>query len=186
LIVMNVVIEEAQAAEHSMLGDLLVRVYASLPGFPTPQEQPEYYATMRDVGALARRPGITLLVARSSMGDVLGGVVYIGDMREYGSGSAAPTIRDAAGFRWLGVDPDRRGLGIGKALAEACIERAKLAGRAQVVIHSTRAMRTAWSMYERLGFRRSPDLDFAQKGLAVYGFRLPLARASAGAVARHA
>ncbi len=35
-------------------------------------------------------------------------------------------------------------------------------------------MRTAWGLYERMGFARSEDLDFLQQGFPVFGFRLPL------------
>lgn len=38
----------------------------------------------------------------------------------------------------------------------------------------TKAMQSAWSMYGKLGFVRSEDLDFSQQDLAVYGFRLQL------------
>jgi DNA-binding HxlR family transcriptional regulator len=38
--------------------------------------------------------------------------------------------------------------------------------------NTTRAMETAWRMYEQLGFRRSPDLDFRQGNLEVFGFEL--------------
>jgi hypothetical protein len=43
-----------------------------------------------------------------------------------------------------------------------------------LIIHSTMAMQTAWKMYERLGFKRSEDLDFMQGELPVFGFRLLL------------
>lgn len=43
-----------------------------------------------------------------------------------------------------------------------------------MIIHSTMAMQTAWKMYEKLGFKRSVDLDFMQGDLPVYGFRLVL------------
>lgn len=74
----------------------------------------------------------------------------------------------------LAVDPDARGLGVGKALSMACIERARNLGKGKVVIHSTEAMKVAWGMYERLGFERALDLDFMQQKLKVYGFRLIL------------
>ena len=37
---------------------------------------------------------------------------------------------------------------------------------------SDEAMKIAWGMYEKLGFKRSDDLYFLQKGLPVFGFRL--------------
>ena len=38
-------------------------------------------------------------------------------------------------------------------------------------------METAWRMYEKTGFVRSPDLDFKQGELEVFGFRLKLSEA---------
>ena len=36
------------------------------------------------------------------------------------------------------------------------------------------AMKTAWKMYEKIGFKRSEELDFMQGNLQVFGFRLDL------------
>ncbi|HEX7112268.1 MAG TPA: GNAT family N-acetyltransferase [Mizugakiibacter sp.] len=171
----DLVIRELRAEESAALGRLMVEVYANLQGFPTPQEQPAYYAMLADIGAFARKPQAKVLVATTREGALLGGVVYFGDMAEYGSGGIATQIRDAAGFRLLGVDPRARGLGVGKALTLACIDLAKAAGHTQVILHTTRAMQQAWAMYERLGFKRSEDLDFLQAGFPVFGFRLRLA-----------
>jgi hypothetical protein len=35
-------------------------------------------------------------------------------------------------------------------------------------------MDVAWSLYTKIGFERSSDLDFSQEGLPVFGFRLML------------
>jgi hypothetical protein len=43
-----------------------------------------------------------------------------------------------------------------------------------MIIHTTKAMQTAWKMYEDIGFKRSIDLDFMQGELPVFGFRLTL------------
>lgn len=168
-----VLIREAHPDEYEALGLLLIAVYSQLEGFPTPREQPVYYRKLADVGGLAARKDVALLVA-STDGTLLGGVVYFGDMTEYGSGGSAPAERNAAGIRLLGVRSSTRGRGIGKALTQACIERARRQGRAQVILHTTEAMHAAWGLYVSLGFRRSDDLDFLQEGLPVFGFRLRL------------
>jgi ribosomal protein S18 acetylase RimI-like enzyme len=67
-------------------------------------------------------------------------------------------------------------MGIGKALTQFCVDEARRLGRAQVILHTTRAMQTAWGMYERMGFERFPEIDFQQGKLEVYGFRLALNR----------
>lgn len=165
-------IGDARPEEFEEAGQLLVRVYGALPGFPTPIEQPGYYAMLANVGQLTDRPKTRLLVARTSGGRIAGAVVYFGDMADYGA-STATQLRDASGIRLLGVGDEWRGHGVGKALTQACIDLARQAGHSQVVLHTTDAMKLAWGMYERLGFARSPDLDFVQ-GIQVYGFRKPL------------
>lgn len=172
-------VREARPDEHAAAGRLLVAVYAALPGFPSPQEQPGYYATLANVGTLAGRPGAQLLVAAGADGALAGVVVYFGDMAQYGSGGIATMLRDAAGIRLLAVDPARRGGGVGSLLTEACIARARAARCAQVVLHTTRAMPVAWRLYEQMGFVRDVALDFDQQGLPVHGFRLPLGPARA-------
>ncbi len=167
-------IRDLRPEESDALGRLLVEVYSSLDGFPTPAEQPQYYEMLANIGRFAERPGARVLVALTAEEELVGGVVCIGEMAEYGSGGTATSVKDASGIRLLAVSPHRRKLGAGKCLTRACIELARQAGHSQVILHSTQAMRTAWQMYEKLGFARSEDLDFSQMGLPVFGFRLRL------------
>jgi GNAT superfamily N-acetyltransferase len=129
---------------------------------------------LANIGAFARRPGARLLVATTDAGRLAGGVVYFGDMAEYGSGGIATSVRDASGIRLLGVDQRYRGAGVGRALTHACIDAARQQSRSQVILHTTGAMQIAWRMYEKLGFVRSHELDFLQNELPVFGFRLRL------------
>lgn len=168
-------VRDARPAEYAALGGLLVAAYAALPGFPTPVEQPAYYEMLAHVGRLTELPETRVLVAVDSAGELVGGVVYFGDMAYYGSGGIATSERDASGIRLLAVDPRFRGRGAGKALTRRCIELARARGHSQVVLHTTRSMSIAWGLYERLGFVRAEELDFAQHGLEVLGFRLKLA-----------
>jgi ribosomal protein S18 acetylase RimI-like enzyme len=161
--------------EFEALGALMVDVYSSLPGFPGADVQPAYYEMLAGIGGFSRKPATQVLVAVAADGALLGGVVYFSDMAQYGAGGTAGAVKNASGIRLLGVDPATRGLGVGKALALACIERARTNRHAEVVLHTTKAMQLAWAMYERLGFVRSDDLDFSQGALTVYGFRLRLA-----------
>ena len=167
-------IRPARAEELSVLGDLVADAYAALPGMPTPEEQPGYYAMVRDAPARAHNPAIKILAAVSPAGGLVGSADFIEDMAHYGSGGTATRRVGASGIRLLAVAPNARGLGIGKALTRHCIDAARALGRSAVLLHTTRAMETAWRMYEQLGFRRSPDLDFRQGALEVFGFELPL------------
>ena len=75
-------------------------------------------------------------------------------------------------IRFLGVDPESRGAGVGKALTNACLQLARDRGHPQVILHTTQVMRVAWNLYQKMGFERSADLDFVQEELPVFGFRL--------------
>jgi GNAT superfamily N-acetyltransferase len=166
-------IREARTDELEALGRLMVAVYSTLPGFPGPTEQPRYYELLAGIGRLSGTPATQLLVAVAD-DKLLGGIVYFSDMARYGAGGTASAERESSAFRLLAVDPAARGLGVGKALATHCIDLARAHHHRQVIIHTTAAMKVAWSMYEHLGFTRSPDLDFMQESLPVFGFRLAL------------
>ena len=152
----------------------MVDVYSHLDGFPTPAEQPRYYELLAGIGRFTEKPHARVLVAVSENEELVGGVVYFGDMAHYGSGGIATTVKDASGIRLLAVDPRFRNSGAGKALTHACIQLAREQGHSQVILHTTQAMRIAWGLYERLGFVRAEELDFLQEGFPVYGFRLQM------------
>lgn len=152
---------------------MIVDVYSALPGFPSRAKQPAYYETLAGAGRFGERPGAKVLVAVSGQ-QLLGGVVYLGDLAQYGVGVVAQE-HSASGMRLLGVAPEARGLGVGTALTNACIARARLHDHKQVILHTMPSMRSAWRLYEHLGFRRSPDLDFVQEAVQVFGFRYLLA-----------
>ena len=167
-------IREAYKDEYSIIGKLKVDVYSKLEGFPSIDEQPNYYDSLLHIEKFAELPKVKLLIAVSENVDIMGSVVYFGDMKYYGSGGTATEQKNAAGFRLLAVNCNYRGLGIGKALTLKCIDIAKSEQKEQLIIHSTEAMKIAWNMYDKLGFKRSKDLDFLQEELPVFGFRLQL------------
>ena len=167
-------VRNAFPEEFDEIGRKLVVVYSQLDDFPKETEQPEYYKMLAHIGELTKRPETELLVAVNTNGEIAGSVVYFSDMQYYGSGGTATLEKNASGFRLLGVDPAFRGKEVGKLLTLECIRRAKEKQNRQVIIHTTMAMQTAWKMYERIGFRRSEDLDFMQGELPVFGFRYKL------------
>ena len=168
-------IRPARPEEYDALGKMLVAAYAALPGMPSPDEQPDYYAMLANVGGRAAKPALTVFVAT----DDAGSTDFIDDMTQYGSGGTASAVTDAAGIRLLAVDDAYRGKGVGKELTRFCIERARAIGKNRLVLHTTRVMQAAWVMYEGLGFVRFPDIDFRQGNLDVFGFQLNLASAAA-------
>ncbi|HEX6935200.1 MAG TPA: GNAT family N-acetyltransferase, partial [Actinomycetes bacterium] len=76
-----------------------------------------------------------------------------------------------AEFRMLAVAPDARGRGVGGALAQWCVDRAREQGCTAVALSSLPEMQTAHRIYERMGFVRAPDRDWwpsQQTQLIVY------------------
>jgi len=167
-------IREALSHEHESLGQIMVKVYSQLDGFPSPEEQPQYYHKLANIGDLTKKPSTKIIVAISPEEQIMGGLVYFSDMKYYGSGGTATSQPHACGFRLLAVDAAARGLGIGKALTQYCLDLAKEENQKEMIIHSTKSMQVAWKMYEKIGFIRSEDLDFMQGELQVYGFRLTI------------
>ncbi len=167
-------IRDATPEEFKTLDQLMIKVYSQLESFPSPEEQPRYYDMLANIGNFTQKEATQLLIALSDDKQILGGVVYFGDMKHYGSGGTTTQMTDGSGIRLLAVDPSTRGQGIGKALTKACIKLAKEKGQSKVYLHTTKAMQTAWGMYERMGFERFPHLDFQQEELPVFGFQLKL------------
>ncbi|MFT5349582.1 MAG: ribosomal protein S18 acetylase RimI-like enzyme [Planctomycetota bacterium] len=170
----NITIREALPNEFSATGQLMIEVYSHLEGFPTRQEMPDYYEMLANVGSLTQQADTRLLVALSPDVELWGAVVYFGNMKDYASGGEDIDIDNASGIRLLAVDIKTRGMGVGRALTQACIEIAKASKHDQVVLHSTKLMKVAWAMYEKMGFKRSADLDFNLHGLSIFGFRLDI------------
>jgi len=170
----NLCIRDIRNDEFEALGQLMVDTYSKLAGFPTPNEQPDYYHMLANIGKFTEKKDTRVLVAVLPDQELAGGVVYFADMAEYGSGGIAPTIKNASGIRLLGVTPKCKSMGVGKALTNACIRMAKEKGHHEVILHTTQAMQIAWGLYRKLGFERSAELDFMQAGLPVFGFQLKL------------
>jgi GNAT superfamily N-acetyltransferase len=167
-------IRNAAPSEFEEIGRLMVSVYSQLEGFPKEAEQPDYFRALANAGAFTHKPDTVLLVAVSGENKIAGALVYFDNMIYYGSGGKATKEINASGFRLLAVDPSSRGQGIGRMLAEECVRRAREKKHHQLIIHTTMAMQTAWRMYEKMGFKRSGDLDFKQGDFPVFGFMLLL------------
>ena len=167
-----VAVRQAAADEHGVVGALTVEAYETLSGMPLGH----YRATLLDVAGRAEDADI--LVAVEPGGRILGAVTYVP-----GPHSAAAEFADAsaAGIRFLAVDPLARGRGIGCLLVTACVERAREAGRARLLLHTSHWMAAAIRLYERLGFVREPRLDWEpEPGVKLLGFAYQLRDPPAG------
>ena len=60
----------------------------------------------------------------------------------------------------LAVLPEFQGRGIGEALVRACLDRARADARERVYLDTTQWMESAQRLYQRIGFKRAPELDW--------------------------
>ena len=133
----------ARPEEFEAIGELTVVAYAALEG----EVDLEYEAELRDVARRARL--VEVMVAAEPDGTLLGTVTYVP-----GPGPFAEKERDdEAGFRMLAVAPWAQGRGVGRALVETVVGRARRDGRAGISILTRPTMRAAHHLYE---FTRFP------------------------------
>jgi len=157
-------IERAVPADFPRIAELTVGVYEG-----EDLVSPEYVPQLADVAGRADRAD--LLVARDPGGRIVGSVALVlaGD---FGEVTRSP---DEAAFRMLAVDAGARGQGVGEALVRTCLDRAREAGRARMVLSTARSMTAAHRLYERLGFRRLPERDWAPRpGIDLWVYALEL------------
>ena len=143
-------IREVRPEEYDALGDLTVAAYRS-----SGELDPGYLEHIHDVGA--RAAVCPVLVAVDASGRVLGGVTYVP-----GPGTPYSEVEreGEAGFRMLAVDPAAQGLGVGRRLVVACLERARRDGRHRDGPAHPAVDDAAHRLYESLGFRRDPERDW--------------------------
>ena len=147
--------------EYDAVGELTVEAYTH-DGFV----RGDYAMTLRAAADRAAKAELWVAADRDGL---LGTVTYcpVGSVyREIG--------RDDEGeFRMLGVAGRARGQGIGQALTERCIERTREQSLRRIVMSSANYMATAHRIYERLGFTRIPERDWAPiPGVDLYAFAL--------------
>ena len=106
--------------------------------------------------AIARTTGLAdggILLLATEDASILGSVVY-----------CAPGVvehplftAEQAYMRAMSVQPEARGRGAGRALAETCLARARTDGARVFALHTADVMRSARKLYAALGFEETSD-----------------------------
>jgi len=150
------------------LGEIVVRAYDAVGAL---EGDDEYLPELRDVARRVRE-AVVFAALDEADGTPLGCVTYVP-----GPDNAwAEHLRAGeASIRMLAVDPAAQGRGVGTALVEACLVRARADGRRAVFLHSLPVMTGAQRVYDRLGFRRVPERDWVFPDFLLMGFVLDLA-----------
>ena len=163
---MAILVRPAREDELRDVGTLTLDAYA-VDGFVTPESP--YAATLRDAAARAREA--ELYAAVDEEGTLLGTVTYCPEGSPY-----QEVAREGEGeFRMLAVSGQARRRGVAQALVRTCLRRSSELGYTAVALSSMPGQRPAHRLYERLGFRRAPELDWRpHPETPLLGFRLNL------------
>jgi ribosomal protein S18 acetylase RimI-like enzyme len=164
-------IRDARADELDTVASVMVAAYEEYIPPDATGDVLAYREEIRDVRS--RLAHATLIIATE--GDrILGAVTYFPDA---GADTHAGWPHGWAVIRLLAVHPTARGRGIGRALTDECIRRARASGARAVGLHTTVFMAVAREMYERMGFVRAPRFDFTpMPGILVMAYELILSR----------
>jgi ribosomal protein S18 acetylase RimI-like enzyme len=151
-----------RAPEADEVGELRVQAYEEL-GFLSASSA--YADTLRGLGS-----GGEVLVAEDA-GKVLGTVM----LQPWGPSSEVGRGPDEIEMRAFAVAPAAQGRGVGRALVDAAVRRARAAGHRHLVLSTQPAMRAAQRIYRAAGFERLPDRDWSPvPGLVLIAFGLRL------------
>lgn len=160
----DVEIREARDDELDIVASLAVDAYAEFAQGMSPDAWSQFAQNIANVRG--RLHDAEVLVAIRD-GKIVGTVTLYTEWRGAQAGSY--------GMRLLAVPPPERGQGVGQALMEHCIDRARADGKDRVVLTVTVEMESARELTERLGFRREPALDHEPApGVRVEGYALHL------------
>jgi len=159
-------VRRARPEDHEAIGEATVAAYEN---FLTGAED-FYVEHLRDAGSRDR--DAELWVAEDEQtGEVLGAVTLcpVGSpWREIGAD-------DEAEFRMLAVAPAAQRRGVGSALMDLVVRRAREDGAHGIVLSSLAEMSAAHRIYERQGFERVPDRDWSPvPGVDLIAFRKEL------------
>ncbi|TGB03577.1 GNAT family N-acetyltransferase [Halobacillus salinus] len=117
-----------------------------------------------------QQPGVELYIAEID-GDIVGSVALFPAKTDAYEGYVDEL--DYPELRVLAVDGSARGKGVGSALVQKCIDRAKAQGYHAIGLHTGEFMDEAMALYKRHGFERLPAHDFepANDGIIVKAFK---------------
>ena len=164
-------IRPAKASERQRALEITLEAYAEYSGVLRPTYWDSYREhivdTLTDLGVAEQ-----LVAATGS--SLLGTALYYQPGSSFSVEVAPAAVsQDCPEVRLVAVAPTGRGQGVGRALMETCVDRARSSGAPGLVLHTMEMMEAARSLYDSMGFVRAPELDFRPaKEWFVEGFRL--------------
>ena len=119
----------------------------------------DWAAMAANISRMSTLATVGELVVAEGAGTIMGAVTYVPPHRPKATffDNAWPIVR------MLAVDPRYRGQGIGGALMQECVGRAKRDGAGVLALHSSPIMTAALGMYREMGFA------YVRDGTPVFG-----------------
>lgn len=165
-------IRDARPDEYHAAGEVTARAYFEFADF----DDPEWVDYLGEIADVAGRADRTEVIVAVEQGRVLGSATIEMDRTIGDDDQALPP--GVASLRMLGVDPTVRGRGIGRALVEETLARARTGGKSVMTLRTTDRMEVAQALYRSMGFERDPDRDIVfESGFRLIAYQLDLEHA---------
>lgn len=163
------VIRDARDDDRERVEELTRRAYEEIEDVMAPDA---WRAFERAMNSVLADSGEAQCIVADENGRLDGSVfLYPGGTAAYGDDDRL----DEPEFRLLAVSPNARNRGIGRALVDECIRRARASGAHAIGLHTSRSFAAATAMYQAMGFSRVPERDFQPQGAElVEGYRLAI------------
>ncbi len=160
----EITLRAAREDEVDIIASLIVDAYAEFAAHMSPDAWSSF---AQDIANVRGR----LVEAEQIVAERDGGIV--GTVTLYLDWRGAQKV--ASAVRLLAVPPSARETGVGRALMEHCLDRAREEGKKRMVLTTMLEMGTARELYEKLGFEREPHLDhMPAPGVRAEGYSLTL------------
>jgi len=145
-------IRTAHAGDYSRLRGLLISSYLEYHDCVPPAAFATYLSDLVD---LERRADFGEILVAEHERSIVGTATFYADASDDGTGWPAT----ASSLRAVAAHPKARGRGVGRALLDACQERAQRRGSTQLCLQTSPFMAAAVRLYEGAGFVRTPEYD---------------------------
>src|SRR4051812_635330 len=163
-------IRDARDDDRPAIRDLTLAAYAEYAQIMAPSA---WAGLLQAVQTGLEAEGAVERIVAERNGNLLGSVMlYSATANAYGD---ADMTGGAPELRLLAVAAAARGQGVGTALVEECMLRARRAGASALGLHTSESLQAAIRMDERMGFVRAPEGDFQPSGaelIIAYQLRL--------------
>ncbi len=168
---MPIEIRRVRPEEYEEAGEVTALAYREF----GPHGDEDWESYFRRIADVAGRDAVAPVFVALDDGEMIGSVT-LELIERVGSRLASANERldpDQAHIRMLGVRPDARRTGIGRALMRYAIEQARAAGKTRLTLHTSTRMQAARAMYDEMGFHLVGEETF-DDGFCLLAYELAL------------